>query len=109
MFTDQEILDAAYGTQKTHPGAYFENLGGDSLYYVNTVSLTGQSPWVEVCTDDQSQAAAWAETTNQNGSQQRTLVGDSENAKFFEFRYQGDGCAAAVARWRTGWPDVFEP
>ena len=89
-FTDQEIIDAAYGTQKVHPGAYSENLGADeSLYYVNTVSLTGQRPWIEVCTDDEAQAAAWAEATNQNGSQPRTLTGQRQNEKFFEYDYQG--------------------
>jgi hypothetical protein len=90
-FSDQEILDAAYGTQKTHPGAYSEELGGDQLYYVNTVSVDGSNEWVELCANDALEAEGYAAATNANSSQVRALTSQSENDKFYEFRYEGFG------------------
>jgi len=98
-FTDQQILDAAYGGERVHPGAYFEQLDGDDLYYVNTVSLTGEAPWVEVCSDDAGQAAAWAAATNERSSTQRTLAFQGTTDKFFEFGYEDD--AGFLVRMRV--------
>jgi hypothetical protein len=90
LFTDQQIVDAAYAGPKVPAGSYEENLNGDSLYYVNTVSVGASSnSWVELCSNDEAQAPGWAADTNANSSWVRSLDSSSQNEKFFEFRYVG--------------------
>jgi hypothetical protein len=64
-------------------------------YYENTISVTPPftkqgSTWIELCTDDAAQAAAWSEAENLNSSEKRALVSRSETERFFEFVRQYD-------------------
>ena len=91
-FTDEELLRAAYGGPKAPDGTYQETLENTSLYYVNTISIQPLSDrgdvWIELCSNDIEQAREWAIATDANSSVHRTLKGERETEKFFEFDYR---------------------
>ena len=89
-FTDKELLDAAYSGYKYPEGFYQEDLHGGSLYYENTVSIkpVGEREhiWIELCTNNKSQALEWSESSSKNSAYYRDLVDEKETEKYFEFR-----------------------
>lgn len=88
-FSDEDLLHAAYDGPKYPEGFYHEDLGGGSLYYENTISITPTEErgdeWIELCTDDSEHAREWSEMSAEASSVSRELVGERETEKYFEF------------------------
>lgn len=67
VFTDEQLLRAAYSDYAYPPGFYQEPGTGTVPYYVNTLSIAPAccqpSDIRELATDDPMQARAWAEST----------------------------------------------
>lgn len=67
VFTDEQLLRAAYSDYACPPGFYQEPGTGPAPYYVNTLSIAPPccqpSECRELATDDPMQARAWAEST----------------------------------------------
>ena len=66
VFTDAQLLAAAYSTYTVPPGFYAEPVSTVPCYYVNSGSIVDWHyrpalPWTELSTEDVLQARAWAE------------------------------------------------
>jgi hypothetical protein len=83
--TDQELFDTVYSAFKFHDEFYTEELNDYSIYYINTISVSQQSPWRWLCTDNIDTATAWVERSNLNSSVYRVLKETLETDKYFEF------------------------
>jgi hypothetical protein len=83
--SDSQILDLAYSSFKYPDGFYQEDLTGESIYYVNTLSILPLSQRShnasELSTNSRDQAFAWSESTNVNSSQYRKLESESQTDK----------------------------
>jgi len=67
VFTDAQLLAAAYSTYSVPPG-FYRDPGTVSVYYVNSASILDPHhrpafPWTELSTEDVQQARAWAESS----------------------------------------------
>jgi len=89
-FTDQGILNAVYSNYKYPEDFYQEDLKGASLYYENTISVRPpverEHKWIELCTDNKSQALEWSESSSKNSACYRDLIDERETEKYFEGR-----------------------
>ncbi len=88
-FTDAEILNAAYNGTSYIPGFYNEGTLQGNIYYENTISIKPPKErgleWIELCTDNRTQALAWSEASSRNSAYYRNLTGERETDKYFEF------------------------
>lgn len=79
-YNDKDLIYFAQYGNKYPTGFYTEDLLNNSLYYVNTVSVSeSQNQWIYLCTDDSSQALNWIEL-----STHLTLANFTETEKFFQ-------------------------
>ncbi len=87
---DSEILRLTYSTFRMPDGFYHEDLQGGSPYYESTLSIAPlnlrQPPFFELSTDSKEQALAWSESSSVNSAYYRTLAGQRETDRYFEFR-----------------------
>ncbi len=86
---NDKYLELAYDRSYQYPdGFYFEkNLIG-YVYYENTVSIKPtderENIWIELSTDDKTQAKTWSELSNEYSSVDRVAVMETETDKYFE-------------------------
>ena len=87
---EDPILKLAYSEDYSYPeGFYHEIRGIGSPYYVNTISVKPlterEGIWIELNTNDKSEARLWSDKSNEYSSVNREIIGESETDKFFEF------------------------
>ena len=85
---DNEIIEKAYSKDYLFPDDfnYEKNLSG-SIYYENTVSIrTSNDVWIELHTNDKSQAKIWSEISSTTSAYYRDLILERETGKYFEFK-----------------------
>ena len=87
QFSDKEILDAVYSDYKA-PEGFFEDVlekgekVADSIYYER---ILVNNKWIFYCTNNFDEAKQLAEKDiNQYNNQYKTLLGVTENEKFFD-------------------------
>jgi hypothetical protein len=90
-FSDSELIELAYSIEYYYPeNFYHETELSGSLYYENTVSVKPieerESIWIELSTDDQSQARQWSNLSNEYSSVNRELTEETESEKYFGFK-----------------------
>lgn len=90
MSSNQTDFPDKVSSSRYPEGFYRERLKGASLYYENTVSVKPlnerKREWIELCTDEKSQALEWSELSSKNSAYYRNLVGEKETEKYFEFK-----------------------
>ncbi len=89
-FNDDDILEKVYSNYKFPDGFYTEETDSGSIYYENTVSIKAlderEAVWIELSTNSVDTARQWSELSARYSAYYRTLVGERETEKFFEFR-----------------------
>lgn len=81
-FSDKEILDAAYSSNKYPARFYKETIRKGSIYYENEHSYK-EKKWIEFCTDDQKEAREWSDKTDRAMSIHREVVQRRKTEKYF--------------------------
>jgi len=92
VFTDAQLVAAAYTTYMYPPGFPLEPTPVVPVFYVNTGSIVDDRhrpavPWTELATEDVQQARAWAESTVANGNLMSAVAPDPPivTSRYFEF------------------------
>jgi hypothetical protein len=109
-FTDQDLIAAAYAQPKWWPAIATEGHG----YYVNSNSIAPLNnrpgTWIELCSNDRSQARQWAMLTDQNSSVHGKMVSERSTDKFHEFRLEFDpDTGSGPGLMRVYRCDYFQP
>ncbi len=84
-----KYLELAYDKNYQYPDGFFyeENLIG-YVYYENTVSIKPtekrENIWIELNTDDKTQAKSWSDSSNEYSSVDREAVLETPTDKYFE-------------------------
>lgn len=100
---DDPILILAYDREYIYPEGFFHeiNLEG-SVYYENTISIYPLSErddvWIELSTNDKSEALSWSNLSDEYSSQHRVLISERETKKYFEFKRQDDNNDVLLSR-----------
>ncbi len=89
-FSGDDILERVYSDYKFPEGFYTEETDSGSFYYENTISIKApderEAVWIELSTNSVDTARQWSELSARHSAYYRTLVGERETEKFFEFR-----------------------
>jgi hypothetical protein len=93
VFTDEELLSAAYdGNFKHPPTFYWEDTTGKTIYHENTISITPPAQrgntWFDLATNSRDEAYNWSVLSNNYSSVPRTYIGELSNNWYFEFSWQ---------------------
>jgi hypothetical protein len=111
---EERILELAYSKDYTYPvGFYHEVNDTGSIYYVNTVSIKPinerQNIWIELNTNDKSEARTWSDETNEYSSVNREIISESETEKYFEFKRKNVEYAKDIVFTRVHKTSYFQP
>lgn len=114
--TDDEnlILELAYNNDYLYPnGFYHETNSEGSVYYENTVSITPinerQHIWIELATNDKSEALLWSNNSNSYSSDNRNIISEKETDKYFEFKRQNANYNKDILLSRIHKSRYFQP
>ena len=89
---DKELLELAYDNNFFYPDDFYKDSASPehNSYYVNTVSISPinqRGPkWIELSTNDRSEASIWVNLTLANSSVSHSLIEENESEKYFEFK-----------------------
>jgi len=90
--SDSELLELAYDSNFFNPDDFYKDPASPehNIYYVNTVSVSPinqrDSKWIELSTNDKSEALIWVNLTMTNSSVSYSLMEKNESEKYFEFK-----------------------
>lgn len=87
---NNKYLELAYDRSYQYPdGFYFEKNLTANTYYENSVSIIPtderENIWIELDTEDKTQAKTWSDISNEYSSVDRELVLETKTDKYYEF------------------------
>ena len=111
---ENKILDLAYNSNFLYPeGFFYETISEGSVYYENTVSIKPiserESKWIELSTNDKSEALLWSNYSNNYSSVNRDIISERETEKYFEFKRKNVDNSSDILLSRIHKTSYFQP
>lgn len=111
---EEHILELAYSEDYTYPAGFYHEINeAGSPYYENTVSIRPLSErdsiWIELSTNDKTEARLWSDKSNEYSSDNRELISENETYKFFEFKRRNQEFTRDILFSRVHKASYFQP